>query len=62
MKIPARQYNPAPATTAKVINLPRSSATNAKTNDAGSAPTKDPRNDYFSSLNGSRWGRHFRSN
>lgn len=61
MKKPARQGNPQPAATAKVISLVRPVATIAKTNDAGSVVTTDPRNNYFANSNGSRWGHNFRS-
>ena len=61
MKKPSRQCKPQPTATAKVISLGRPVATIAKTNDAGSAVTVDPRSNYFSNANGSRWGRSFRS-
>lgn len=61
MKKPARQGNPQPAATAKVISLVRPAATIAKTNDAGSVLTTDPRSNHFANANGSRWGRNFRS-
>lgn len=61
MTKPARQYNPQPAGIAKVISLVRPVATIAKTNDAGSKVTTDPRSNYFANANGSRWGRNFRS-
>lgn len=61
MKKPAHQGNPEPAATAKVINLVRPVATVAKTNDAGSVVTSDPRSNYFANSNGSSWGRNIRS-
>lgn len=62
MKKPARQGNSQPTATAKVITLVRPLPAIAKTNDAGSVLTKDPRGNYFANSNGSRWGRNFRSN
>jgi hypothetical protein len=61
MTKPAHHCKRSPAATAKVINLGRSVATIAKTNDAGSLVTSDPRSNYFANSNGSRWGRNFRS-
>lgn len=61
MKKPARQCIPQPAATAKVISLVRSPAAIAKTNDAGSVLTTDPRSNHFANATGSRWGRNFRS-
>lgn len=61
MKKRARQCNPQPAATAKVISLVRPVATITKTNDAGSVLTTDPRSNYFTNSSGSHWGRNFRS-
>ncbi|MDP2821078.1 MAG: hypothetical protein Q8O52_00140 [Sulfuritalea sp.] len=59
MKEPGIQTKPQPATTAKVITMQRQAGPVAP---AGSAPTGDPRRNYFADSNGSRWGRNFRSN
>lgn len=61
MTKPARHCKRPPTATAKVISLVRPVATIAKTNDAGSVVTTDPRGNYFANSNGSRWGRNFRS-
>lgn len=60
MKKPARQDNPQPTGTAKVISLVRPVATIAKNDDAGSVVTTDPRSNHFANANGPRWGHNVR--
>lgn len=61
MTKPAHESKPQPAATAKVITLGRPAGTIAKTSDAGSVVTSDPRSNYLAISNGSSWGRNFRS-